>query len=571
MDKEQTLRLFEQGKDRWNEWAKERLAEREVLERKGDWDKGSNPSMWGKPTRDWHKDSVADFSEHAFEDQANFSEFIFPASARFQSAQFKGDARFDSAQFKGDAGFRSAHFKGDAQFDNAHFKGDARFDNAHFKGDARFNSAHFKGDAWFDNAHFKGDARFNSAHFKGDAWFNSAHFKDVAWFDNAHFKDVAWFNSAHFKGVAWFNSAHFKGDAWFNSAHFKGDAWFGSAHFKGVARFNSAHFKGDAWFNSAHFKGDARFDNAHFKGVARFRQVAFGKLTLFDDAVFERAADFYAIEANSAFSLARTTFLVVPDFIQGHFRKAPRLDELAVQPRRLAESLERAKSVFNADFRERFPADTVSKIDQAARWRTLKGLAIDAHDHPREQMFFRGEILSRRHYEDEPWHGAFWFGLFYQLFSDFGRSIIRPAALLIVCAIGFASLYLHLSPSHDERPTNILWWTAQWADTAAGHRERPPPVACIDGEGDQILTAIQLSFHKTLPIPGIGGTEKINQHYACLYGTHPHKDYEEGKLGRSFTPIIPPAVSWLGALQSTISLILLFLLFLAIRNHFRIR
>lgn len=80
--------------------------------------------------------------------------------------------------------------------------------------------------------------------------------------------------------------------------------------------------------------------------------------------------------------------------------------------------------------------------------------------------------------------------------------------------------------------------------------------------------ALLLSFHKGLPFTGVGSPEKLNQIYACLYGIHGGGTRE---LPERFTPVIPDLVYLLGILQTLFSLVLIFLLLLALRNHFRIR
>ena len=95
--------------------------------------------------------------------------------------------------------------------------------------------------------------------------------------------------------------------------------------------------------------------------------------------------------------------------------KRRRLDNSRIQPRRFRRpTLADVKNYFKGD------------RDLSARWRALKRLAVQGHDHMHELEFFQNELKTRRWSTDRPWHAVFWFGLFYGWLSDFGRSIVRP-------------------------------------------------------------------------------------------------------------------------------------------------
>ena len=108
---------------------------------------------------------------------------------------------------------------------------------------------------------------------------------------------------------------------------------------------------------------------------------SFRGATDYDHATFKGPASFKACQGKegSSFSLADAVFLQVPDFIQASFQKAPRLDNVRVG----VGEMERDK-------------------DMAARWRALRGLASDGHDHEREMDFFAGEVKAQRFVEDFP-------------------------------------------------------------------------------------------------------------------------------------------------------------------------
>jgi hypothetical protein len=90
-----------------------------------------------------------------------------------------------------------------------------------------------------------------------------------------------------------------------------------------------------------------------------------------------------------------------------------------------------------------------------------------------------------------------------------------------------------------------------------------PDLACLAGnQGHPLSAAILLSVKKGLLVLGFVAPEKLNQAYACLYGLAP---------GGAPDPAIPDSVAFAGIGQTLISAVLIFLMALAIRNHFRIK
>jgi len=523
MNKEESLALFAKGRDAWNAWAKKMFDEREALEADGAWVEGPTDADRNEATRAWHAAAAADFSKHVFRSRADFSGFVFRGDARFNGATFKGNVLFDKATFAGDAWFNEATFTGDALFNEATFTGGEGFDTATFTGNACFSAATFTR-----------DARFQRATFKGDAWFNEATFTDAG------------FGRATFAGQAWFGEATFAGQAWFHEATFAGQAWFHEATFTRSAVFEKATFTGAVLFGAATFTDDARFSQAVFEGFGAF-----------DRAKFARSANFRAVEAKSMFSLAGATFLEVPDFIQAHFAEAPRLDDSRIEPWRFWPiTLARVK------------ARVADNPDLAARWRALKRLAIQGQDHAREQAFFKGELKARRWSEDKPWHAVFWFGVFYQLLSDFGRSPWRPLCWWGLSVLFFAILYLGQHPVLAKDRLSGISWALQRLTGSGGEA---PRLTCVAGPGEHWVAALNLSVSKGLLFPGLVPINKLNQIHACLFGIHPIDAAQPSQLPDSFSPVIPDGIIALGFIQYPLSAVLIFLFLLAIRNHFRIK
>jgi hypothetical protein len=373
-------------------------------------------------------------------------------------------------------------------------------------------SIQLEGDsADFSGFIFPGNASFASATFSGDARFASATFSGGARFVSATFTGNAWFESATFSGGAWFGSAAFSGTARFESATFSGNASFASATFSGTARFESATFSGYASFASATFSGDARFVSATFSGDASFASATFRNFTSFGHAKFQKQASFTGIKVERAFNMTGAAFVQVPAFSQADFKQAPDLDDVDFRP---------------PGFWRRGDPKLIPL------YRALRRMAIQGADYEREQMAFKGETRSKRGTEHKPWHTAFWFGIAYDAFSDFGRSIARPLAVWSASWLAFAALYAW----------NAGVGIAEWR------------VACAGDGASKALKALTLSAANALPLIGSSRSEVAREFYDCLALLH----------APAWSPILQMA-------ETLWSTVLIFLFLLALRNQFKIK
>lgn len=544
MNKDESLALYHEGRDSWNAWATDLLA------RQNDSD-------------EWKKESSANFSCHVFGNAA-FSGFIFPGPANFSGTIFLGNSWFIGTKFEAEAKFKKSVFKNEICFIKTDFGQDAWFEEAIFEGDAHFGKSTFRSISDFRKSTHKGTTNFSKSSFRGIVFFQESTFHNYAmlksitcegsdsYFD-ASFRDGVTFENAYFKGNVHYREAKFEDQSFFMHAHFGGDASFGS--FNGAARFESAIFDGEAWFSRAVFEQMARFNNALFKGGARFEcctfegdaafsAARFGRYAIFDHTIYRGQVSFQAVEAQSAFTMANASFSDVPNFDQATFGEAPRLDNFGI-PTRNEKGLFRAafsntfKGNSNTDAGQEWQELKRQRIELGVRWRTLKRLATQGHDHQRELYFFREEMLTSRWIKDKPWHTFFWFGVLYQVLSDFGRSVSRPLVCWLIWLLAFWALYLAIRPDLDgmNMPRNC-----------PGSEFVEPWIA-----------ALALSTHRSLPaFSGLG--ERVSSFHSTLYG-----------IGDGCVALVPSAVSFLGVVQTVGSTALLFLLLLALRNRFRIR
>jgi uncharacterized protein YjbI with pentapeptide repeats len=606
MDSVQTLGLFEKGKDAWNAWAAEMQAQRPTLLEQdskartdelppdGDADRANSEGL-DNASRNWLQAATADFEgDHEFKDNVDFSGLIFPADAWFSGVRFSGDASFDNAQFLGNVLFDGATFSGDASFDGAEFSGKMTlFQRVTFSGKASFDGAQFSSrDAIFDHANFSLEATF-----KGTKFF-------ITTFSSATFSGHADFSGGSF-GSAEFRKATFSGEAEFQGARFGRadfeDAKFSNARFTATtfsdADFSKAKFSGDAWFYLARFSGRAQFDQCTFEGSARYVHATFE-----DDAIFE------ALRSERGFSLSGASFAQVPNFIEAHFTEGPRLDNVRLRirggrwdpTRGWTQSFTRRSGIVGHWRRvlQRWKGVLLRRMSRRsggwdenapARYRALKRLAIQAHDHESEMRFFAGEIISARFVTDYPWpqpiwrlkgwagFARFWLGLLYHLFSNFGRSLIVPILLWFtmctfatLCFLGqTADVTLLRRATQAEggwsQVTYVTASAAAWWNSQPCFAGQPNIAAVPAGLPEAIrrstnaaAEATQLAFRNALLFID-GGADAAYRTFGCLYGT----------VGQN--AVVPSRVSAISLIQKLVSFGLIFLFGLAVRNMFRIK
>jgi uncharacterized protein YjbI with pentapeptide repeats len=336
------------------------------------------------------------------------------------------------------------------------------------------------------------------------------------------FPGDASFEKATFSGDANFEGATFSGLASFEGATFLGEAVFALASFLGSALFYNATFSGYTWFlatvsrftlfNSATFSGPAWFGGV-FSGPVSFDGAAFRNSAGFQKTKFRAEASFQRIEAAHAFDMTGSKFAQVPSFGKAIFAQAPGIDRVEFPLPRFWRS---------------------GSAELSARYHEIRRIAAQSGDFEREHMAFKGELRSRRWTQDRWWHVSLWLGLAYDGISDCGHSIARPANVWLASIAAFAALY--------------------WAQAQADIEAR------CEAAGGAELQALYLSVKNAMVI--LAGTRdaRVNQAYLCLYN------------GSTEQPHIPPGVAFVETLaQLPLSVALIFLFALAVRNQFKIR
>ena len=519
----------------------------------------------------------ADFYSATFIDNADFSSATFSGNADFRSATFNDTVEFSSATFSCTADFRSATFDF-SEFNSATFNDTVEFISATFSDNADFRSTTFSGIAGFNSATFSGIADFRSATFSDNANFRSATFSGTADFRSSTFGGTADFRSATFSGIAGFISATFSGTADFRSATFRVNADFRSATFSANADFRSAIFSWGAEFISATFSSNADFNSATFSDLANFFHAEFKSYTDFSEAKFNSQASFHAIDSQVSFNLSHARFRHVPDFLNAKFREEepPNLDNIIVDE----------FTFWN------------TKKDTATKYRKLKKMAIQAHYIKGELEFHAQELRAERFvwYNGWPiseklfskyiktkkvllpkvWRVSFWFTLMYELFSDFGRSVFRPiiswALLLFICA----NIYLCYHPPAKENISNAqdlgslevaftAWdnWFEQMPCLKPNLQDSTSLANSLLTDTTPQLEAFSLSLKNGFVFIDWDRSEAAMQTFGCLYGLTETKT--------TLVPSVPPMVSFVNILQNVLSVLLIFLFGLAVRNMLKLK
>ena len=471
------------------------------------------------------------FFDAVFNGQVGFDDCSFESNPFFSECVFHEYVSFEDSIFSNGISISESKFFSSVSFSGARFENTAAMTHVEFVGLSYFGSAVFSGDAQFDNSVFH-DVSFSQTMFCDIPSFKSSRFCDEVYFTDTKFHSTAFFDKATFHEKVYFSQQNFS--VRFVETVFEGETSFHQVTFR-KSLFHMARFNGPATFTQSTFEGPAAFQSSRFQGYASFVNVRFADRALFS-----------GIFAQSVFSMSYSKFSHVPDFEQASFAEAPRIDNIHISAQ-IGIPASVTKEIISSIRSWRSPRvgslwNTLSeeKGRQLASWRTLRRLAIQGHDHEWAILSFGKEMICRRWVVDRPWHLVFWLIAFYQLFSGFGASVIRPIVAWLVFSILFGGIYYYLGRY----------------SIGIGNIER----SCI---GESVYEAWQSAAMLTLHRSSIGLSElgeKVPEMYSSIYG-----------LAKNCLHIVPDHLLMIGMIQELFSSVLLFLLALALRNRFRLK
>jgi hypothetical protein len=526
MDPNSTMELYKRGKEEWNKWANKTLDDRD------------------KKKENWPSEATADFS---------------------LLTEIKGKIDFRGFIFPGDTIFEKVHFNGRVSFERAIFYGEVFLAGSSFEEDAIFNEAIFLSTAWF--SHFKRSKEFDSsdfyAKFKKRSYFNKAIFAKESWFSHVLFNDDVQFINSMFVEWARFDDLQCKSSAQFDQAQFlkrKGPSINGQPH-EGGAWFVGARFSGQAWYKKTIFIDDVSFQGAIFENDA-----------IFDSTIFRSSAIFKGMISNRMFALSASEFAITPDFIQTHFTEAPIFDDVKIFDNEsqffkrlvLKRLMRKASRKLKGNSKEQLMLNR--RNNDSAKWRALRRLAVQGHDHDKEREFFSGEIWAT------PVNSfRFWFGGVYWIFSAHGRSIVRP--FIFWCLLTFVCFVFYLCQSPQmgfHKLFRIALIERDFSQLSS--------VSCLSSDscigqpgykGISNLTkeALNLSLRNSLfNIESFGESQQIT--LTCLYGSMKHQ-IDISKV--EYIPTVPRIVSYVIVIQRLFATLYVFLFGFAIRNMLRVK
>lgn len=385
----------------------------------------------------------------------------------------------------------------------------------------------FPGRANFVAAQFSSEVTFKGARFSRDACFNGAQFLQRATFTEARFFGNAFFSGAKFCDRVCLDRLVFARDANFDKAQFHQYAYLVHTQFHSYANFESSEFDHCLDLTHSHFKGETVFDGVSFK----------------DDALFTGLN-----VTHHLIRFRKACFCKVPDFRASKFAVPPNMEGMNVE----------YVNFTRAPIWHLWAGRALGGED-AARFRRLKELAGDARNHERELDFFAKELRAKRFYETRGF-GPILLSMAYEILSDFGKSVERPIfwlSLLVIVAA--AIILLNYAPAGSPTAGGILtflptmlflrcvgrtfFWLADLIVLVAA-------IALLACSPTALLASLSNSF------PFLGG---INWSTDC------------GALMALSGECEAPAFTILFAgVQSGLSLLLLFLIGLGLRNRFRI-
>lgn len=239
-----------------------------------------------------------DFEGVDFRDPQNvdidFSGFEFRTEVNFRKAVF-GDALVTYPRLKGPL-FSKCVFHKHAIFSDACFGSGARFDAVVFKAHAVFGGATFG-----KSANFSG-AIINSGSFGHCAFGRGARFEETLFVTSCSFVETIFGERARFDRAV-FERAHFQ------SSLFGDDIGFEFVIFTALAQFNNTEFGAGACFRGTAFNTRAGFENATFGDHASFEGVERQKLLdIANDRAKSLPPDFASIVLEGAQSSDPSSF-----------------------------------------------------------------------------------------------------------------------------------------------------------------------------------------------------------------------------------------------------------------------
>lgn len=349
---------------------------------------------------------------------------------------------------------------------------------------------------------------------------------------NAHFDYWVDLTGAKFRKGLFIENSTCEGETIFESVRCEGSFMMSDCEFRARANFDDLDAFSRMRIADCVFSDDASFNEFGAYGGLIVSGVVFKKDTVFAGQ-FHREALFLSNKFEGFVDFNYAHFKAPLIFRGNEFKWRPAIDniDLTYDPV-MPEGNHHGPSTYHYTLRrlkifgDAVPA-TVAKVlfiaktdEQYPTLRQFRLFAKEYDDHRLALDIYALELKSRRLWYDPAFSSGFLIGLAYQILSDFGRCLVRPTAVLLGSFLAFSGVFYSMS-------TN----------------------AKCSGV-DKISASALLSLNNTVPFAGWQKHTILTAAEVCLFGQN----------GPSLTYGIFSIV------QVIISVILVFLLVLAIRN-----
>lgn len=425
-------------------------------------------------------------------DHGQFSRFIFPGRVSFEGLLIKEEAHFAHALFTSGAVFKKTDFKKRVYFSSTIFNKEPQFSRALFEKEVCFRKTIFNGKSDFSITSFAEGANFSDAIFTKRASFNMAAFTGNACMKGVIFKGDAHFRHALFTQGADFTYVTFKRQAIFHHTLFHCHSDFSFCVASELIDFSDAYF-----LNRSDTSHETDFSHMQIEGSMLMENVGFGSTRYYNPDDPHNLKAKKLIESYELTSRDHT----VPNFIGLKVPKLPDLSSAVIK----------------------YHSNMVDML-ASAKFRKLKDMAIETHDHGREVEYFREEFRHKKH-SGEALSWARFYVWFYEVFARCGTSALRPALWILALIPIFAIGYIYLSPT----------WILAGITPA------------------QALEFLEFSLYQTLPLLEYSGL-----------GTGGPTDFIYGGAGE-----VPSKVWFLSLAHKVTTLTLGFFIGLGTWNHFK--
>lgn len=364
----------------------------------------------------------------------------------------------------------------------------------------------------------------------GGAWFYGARFGEGADFAHCTFKGVAVFQAAQFGRNASFRNAAFRDEANFVAAQFGDGASFADARFAKLMQFERARFAGSAGFEGDDALPHLTFRHARFGGPASFARRRLAERADFAYAAFDQPPSFAGVAGRERVDFQGTRFRLRAGFFRGWTTRVGTLAAI--------RELRGIAHATNADHAARDLLVLERRAERGVAW---KNAHLAAWGEPLRKLGLYSRALSTT---------VLLF--FYGLFSDCGRSLVRPALwLVLVNVAAYFAVRAYAKPS-----TTVVGRAARgtWGWMKSIFVSSPPTSATTSAA--TLSTEQQRSLFEVWwsgAVPGSVTRTAYEKAVTSLFGS-------QG---------MPLQVYLVQFGQTALNLLFVLLLALAIRNHFR--